>query len=116
MFNYIYVFRRKKKILLPEILKLSFAGKNTKKIGFYIVSLYYIMLNKYILDAENKSVDILAPVRLSLRYDHSLFPSWVYNSGENIFLNPKFIMKTQSTQERGDLVLYNLLQIFLSLI
>ena len=58
--------------------------------------------NEYIFDTENKNFDILALVRLSVIFDHSLSFSWTQNSGENIFLHHQFITIAQFTQDWGD--------------
>ena len=37
------------------------------------------MGNKNIFDTENKNFDILASVRMSVKFDHSFSPSWTQN-------------------------------------
>ena len=41
---------------------------------------------------EEEKNDISAPVRLSVKFDHSFSSSWTHNSGENIVLHPKHII------------------------
>ena len=46
-------------------------AKADQTLRFYIFTLNYKNVNKYIFDTENKKYDISAPVRLSGRFDHS---------------------------------------------
>ena len=46
---------------------------------------YSKIVIKYIFDTENKNFYISAPIRLSVKFDHSFSSSWTQNSGENVF-------------------------------